>query len=201
MNNTKKTTLAIAAIFIAATLVVGGSIAITTGQSAYAFQKKGDKGNGNGNTVTIQKCKQSATQSGWDNDQEQECENVICTHPGNNATCAEEGVTTISTTTPQPTTGTLLVTKICTNCPGPVPFTIQITGNNNAKPSTFVLTVISSSSQLVTLGPGTFTIVESSPGLDDATFSGDCAGVGFGSATVTISAGQRLTCTITNHVT
>jgi hypothetical protein len=56
MNNTKKTTLAIAAIFIAATLVVGGSIAITIGQSAYAFQKKGDKGNGNGNgnTVTIQ---------------------------------------------------------------------------------------------------------------------------------------------------
>jgi nucleotide-binding universal stress UspA family protein len=30
-------------------------------------------------------------QSGWDNDQEQECENLICTHPGKNATCTPEG--------------------------------------------------------------------------------------------------------------
>ena len=95
MNNTTRTTLTVAvAILMAATIVAGGSIAATTGQSAYAFQKKGDKGNGNnnGNTVTIQKCKQAATQSGWDNDQEQECENLICTHPGENATCTEEGV-------------------------------------------------------------------------------------------------------------
>jgi hypothetical protein len=68
---------------MAATIVVGGSIATTTtGQSAFAFQKKGDKGNGNGNTITVQKCKQAAAQSGFDNIQRQECENLICTHPG-----------------------------------------------------------------------------------------------------------------------
>ena len=30
--------------------------------------------------------------SGFDNTAEQECENLICTHPGNNATCSQEGV-------------------------------------------------------------------------------------------------------------
>ena len=64
---------------------------------AYPQQKKGaDKkdrnGNDNGNTITIQKCKQAATQSGFDNNQGQECENLICTHPGENATCVQEGV-------------------------------------------------------------------------------------------------------------
>ncbi len=34
--------------------------------------------------------------SGFDNTAEQECENLICTHPGNNATCTEEGSTTAS---------------------------------------------------------------------------------------------------------
>ena len=28
----------------------------------------------------------------------QECENLICTHPGNNATCVQEGATTTRTT-------------------------------------------------------------------------------------------------------
>jgi hypothetical protein len=77
----------------AATLVVGAITAPST-QSAYAFSKRNDKkedGSGNGNTITIQKCKQAAIQSGWDNTQEQECENLICTHPGENATCVQEG--------------------------------------------------------------------------------------------------------------
>ena len=76
------------------------------GQSAYAYQqKKGDKGNGNGNgngnTVTIQKCKQAATQSGFDNTQEEECENLICTHPAENATCVQEGAAA-TPTAPKP---------------------------------------------------------------------------------------------------
>jgi hypothetical protein len=111
MNNTTRTTLTVAvAILMAATIVVGGSIAATTGQSAYAFQKKGDKGNGNGNgnTITIQKCKQAAIQSGWDNDQEQECENLICTHPGENATCVQEGASAAPIPTP--------VKKTCEQC-------------------------------------------------------------------------------------
>jgi hypothetical protein len=105
MNNTT----VIAAIFIAAALVVGTLATATTQstQSAFAYSpKKDDKrdgkdgGNGNGNTVTIQKCKQAATQSGFDNSQAQECENLICTHPGENATCVQEGAVTTNVTTP-----------------------------------------------------------------------------------------------------
>jgi hypothetical protein len=86
MNNTR--TLAIVAVLMAATLVVGGTLGATT--SVFAYQKKGESGSKNGNTVTIQKCKQDATQSGFDNNQAQECENLICTHPGSNATCVSE---------------------------------------------------------------------------------------------------------------
>jgi hypothetical protein len=93
MNNTK--TLAIVAIFMTATLVVGTLATTTTvTQSALAYSKNkkdNGKGNDNGNTITIQKCKQAATQSGFDNNQGQECENLICTHPGENATCVQEG--------------------------------------------------------------------------------------------------------------
>ena len=49
-----------------------------------------DGGSKNGNTVTIQVNKQKAYQSGFDNDQSQEAENVICTHPGSNSTCLSE---------------------------------------------------------------------------------------------------------------
>jgi hypothetical protein len=94
MNNTKTTLAAIAAFLIAATLVVGGTFAATTTHPAFAYSKnkghEGDKNSKNGNTVTIQKCEQKASQSGFDNDQAQECENLICTHPGSNATCVSE---------------------------------------------------------------------------------------------------------------
>jgi hypothetical protein len=93
MNNTR--TLAIVAVLTAATLVVGVTFAATHSAFAY-FPKKDDKrdkkdgGNDNGNTVTIQANKQKAYQSGFDNDQEQEAENTICTHPGSNSTCRVE---------------------------------------------------------------------------------------------------------------
>jgi hypothetical protein len=85
---------------MAATLVLG-TFAVTTTKSSTAFAYMRDQyimikktrdgsGNGNGNTIIIQKCKQIAIQSGWDNDQEQECENLICTHPGAGATCVSE---------------------------------------------------------------------------------------------------------------
>jgi hypothetical protein len=117
--------------FIVAILVVGvGTLAVTSAQSAFAF-KKGTRDNGNsknGNTVTFQKCKQAAIQSGWDNDQEQECENLICTHPGENATCVQEGVVTPTTTT-TPTPTTIRVTgqgEGTSTCPlgGPLPASI-----------------------------------------------------------------------------
>jgi hypothetical protein len=96
MNNTTNLAIATAIMLVAATLVVG---TVVTTQSAFAYsnKKEGDENskngnrNDNGNTITIQKCKQAATQSGFDNNQGQECENLICTHPGENATCVQEG--------------------------------------------------------------------------------------------------------------
>src|SRR6266480_2062653 len=120
MNNTK--TLAIVAILMATTLVVGtfATMATTTTQSAYAYAKKlprqDDKktrdngsGNRNGNTITALKCQNKGSASGFDTALDQECENLICTHPGNNATCTKEGVRSISTPTPEPITTTLRV--------------------------------------------------------------------------------------------
>jgi hypothetical protein len=90
MNNTK--TLAIAAILIAGTLVVGGTLAATSATSAFAYQKKrGQDDSKNGNTVTIQACKQRGSVSGHDNTLGQECGNTICTHPSSGATCVSEG--------------------------------------------------------------------------------------------------------------
>jgi hypothetical protein len=99
MNNTK--TSAMVAIFIAATLVVAGTFAATHSALAYSPKKddkrdKKDGGNNNGNTVTAQINKQKAYQSGFDNNQAQEAENVICTHPGSNASCVSEAASVIS---------------------------------------------------------------------------------------------------------
>jgi hypothetical protein len=58
--------------------------------------------------------------SGFDSAVNQECENLICTHPGENATCVQEGAAvaavqqgnqTTPVTPPTPTRGTLLVKK------------------------------------------------------------------------------------------
>jgi hypothetical protein len=91
MNNAKSLA---AIIFMAATLVVvgAGTIAVTSTHSAFAYAKKKDNGerNDNGNTVTIQACNQDGSASGFDNTEEQECQNLICTHPANNATCSQE---------------------------------------------------------------------------------------------------------------
>jgi hypothetical protein len=98
MNNTKSLTAIAAIILMAATLVVGTAGTVTTqlASAAYGLKKGGvaaqDNSNSkNGNTVTIEKCKQAATESGFDNTEEQECQNLICTHPGENATCSQEG--------------------------------------------------------------------------------------------------------------
>jgi hypothetical protein len=213
MNNA--TNLAIAAILMAAILVVGATFSTTTTQlTAFAYSQKKkvggiqDEGTKNGNTVTIEECKNRGYASGFDTAVNQECENLICTHPGENATCTEEGVVVVSptpTSTPQPGSGTLLVRKLCVTfrgfgCDPNFHFPIEVTGNNNPqpKPSTFVLTP--DSSQLVRLGPGTYTITEGTPaGVPiTATFSGNCKQSGLLSATGTISAGEDQTCTIHN---
>jgi hypothetical protein len=100
MNNTR--TLAVVAVLMAATLVVGTFVTVATTQSAYAYAKKSrqddnkktrDNGSGsrNGNTVTALKCQNKGSASGFDTAVNQECENTICTHPGENATCVSEG--------------------------------------------------------------------------------------------------------------
>jgi len=98
MNNTKtktKTTLTMVAILTAATLVVGVTLAAatTTHPAAFAFSKnkKGDENSKNGNTITALKCENKGSASGFDTTTNQECENLICTHPGDNATCVSEG--------------------------------------------------------------------------------------------------------------
>jgi hypothetical protein len=200
MNNTKTTTVAIAAIFIAVTLVVGGTFAAI---SAFAYMMKGqqdnkrgarDNGSGNGNTVIAEKCKNRGSASGFDTSVNQECENLICTHPGENATCTQEGAAAPQTPTPQSTpTTTLRVIKnvVCLatdpNCAVPSDFTIAV-----FQPEQPVQTVVgqSGAGTVVTLVPGMFRVMENTTQQFNAILSGQCSG--------DIAAGQQLTCTVTN---
>jgi hypothetical protein len=50
----------------------------------------GGSDNQNGNTVTILKCQNKGSASGFDTTTNQECENLICTHPGSDGTCVSE---------------------------------------------------------------------------------------------------------------
>ena len=99
MNNTK--TLAIVAVLMAATLVVGVTFAATAAHSASAYLKKKpgqddkkdnkarDGGNENGNTITALIAKNKDYASGFDTNVTQEAENTICTHPS--TSCTVEG--------------------------------------------------------------------------------------------------------------
>jgi hypothetical protein len=112
MNNTKTRTLAIVAVLMATTLVVGTFATVAATQPAFAVppkkpehddkkdNKARDSGNGNGNTITALKCQNKGSASGFDTAVDQECENLICTHPGENATCTQEGAAVAPTTTP-----------------------------------------------------------------------------------------------------
>ncbi|HEY6884034.1 MAG TPA: hypothetical protein VI278_08365 [Nitrososphaeraceae archaeon] len=105
----------------------------------------------------------------------------------------------------------MIITKTCTavdvtHCLGPPPleFPITATGNNLVRPSSFSLSI--GESQTVTLGPGSFTIHESVPGeFFNPVWEGNCVqsggspASGSPDATVTISAGQTLHCTILNR--
>ena len=140
MNNTKTANLAVAAIFIAVTLVVGGTFAST---SAFAYVKKGPQdnkrgardnngsGNGNGNTITVEKCKNRGSASGFDTATNQECENLICTHPGENATCTQEGA--VATPTPTRVSGQGEGQNFCPNAgqslPAIITFSAQQSGS------------------------------------------------------------------------
>jgi hypothetical protein len=90
--------LAMLAILMTATLVVGGTLAATTTPSAFAYQKKkgSQDGSENDNTVTPQNNKQDGIVSGFDNSFNQELQNLICTHPS--ATCSTEGSEGAATT-------------------------------------------------------------------------------------------------------
>ena len=115
------------------------------------------------------------------------------------AVTCPEGSTTV--TPPPPTTGTLEISKVCdpgsTTACGGVKFPITVTGNN--PPSLFTLS--NGQTQTVTLGPGSFTVTEGPTDGFSPFFRGDCMPNGRFDATGTISAGQTLTCTITNTQT
>jgi hypothetical protein len=105
MNNntttvTKRNLAVATAIFmVAVTLVVGATFAARTVTTQLAFAAVSKKGVGgqqqenskNGNTVTVEECKNRDSASGFDTSVNQECQNLICTHPGENATCTQEG--------------------------------------------------------------------------------------------------------------
>jgi hypothetical protein len=204
-NTTTKRNLSLVAIFMAATLVVGTfavtTTTIATTQTAFAFSKnkKGDENSKNGNTITALKCENKGSASGFDTTTNQECENLICTHPGNNASCVSENEGATTTTSPVTTpTGTLIVKKIeiCrigNTCPSPSDFTIKVTGNNPT-PSTFHVTSPGTPgtrpSTVVTLGVGAYKVSEEPFQGFEPSFSADCTG--------TISPGDQKTCTITN---
>jgi hypothetical protein len=134
MNNATRT-LAIVAVFMAATLVVGTFATEATTQPALAYSQKkpqghDDKktkdngsGNGNGNTVTVEKCQNKGSSSGFDTAVDQECENLICTHPGDNATCVSESEAAATPTS----------TSTSSSPPAPIPVN-TVTCNNTATP-------------------------------------------------------------------
>jgi hypothetical protein len=60
----------------------------------------GGSGNENGNTVTALAAKNKGFASGFDTTTDQEAQNLICTHPGDNATCTQEGAAAAAPPTP-----------------------------------------------------------------------------------------------------
>jgi hypothetical protein len=211
MNNTR--TLAIVAVLTAATLVLGGTLTATTTQSAFAAPQKkpghddnkktrgNGSGNGNGNTVTIEQCKNRGSASGFDTAVNQECENLICTHPGENATCTQEGVRSTPTSTPTPTptpepiTTTLRIIKQVDcqsedpNCSLPNDCTISLFTSSQ---QSFTCKSAIGNGVLFTLQPGdSFNVLEAISGGFTVSTRGDCG-------PSTIAEGQHVTCTIIN---
>jgi hypothetical protein len=85
-----------------------------------------------------------------------------------------------------PSTGTLTVNKVCNpNCMGDV-FSIIVDDNGNIH----FISLVGGDSQSLELSPGLFAVAEVPKSGFTSSSSGDCSG--------TISAGQHLTCTITN---
>jgi hypothetical protein len=194
--NKNNTTTPIVAILMIATLVVGGTLASTT---AFAYQKKGggQENSKNGNTVTIQKCKQDGTVSGFDNTAEQECQNTICTHPDDNATCSQEGAAAQPPTpTAEPTTTTLRVIKTVhclathPDCSIPPVCGITVTSPSTGPPQDFQCQSAFGNGVLVTLQPGAFLVEIHEEFVGFKITTSGCEGV--------IAEGQHLTCTITN---
>jgi hypothetical protein len=108
-------------------------------------------------TVTIEECKNKGSASGFDTATNQECENLICTHPGDNATCVQEGVT--STATPTPTTiqvsgqgeGENFCPRATGSRPASITFSAQQSGSA-AVQGQFTVTVPIAGTQLVKTG-------------------------------------------------
>jgi hypothetical protein len=180
-------TLAIAAVVVLMLASIAAAAAALIGAAAAITSKD----------PSILDFENSATNYSSEQKEKNNCSSVSNTQCTNDATQS-----TRSREEPE-TTGTLLVKKVVV-CNVPVPictpsfFSITVT-DNNPQPSEFQG---SENGTLVTLGPGDFTVEEGRRNGFTTSFSGDCKQTAPGStaATGTISAGQQLTCTITNRL-
>jgi hypothetical protein len=172
MNNTTIRTLAAIVVVVVVIVLIftAGSLVattISTPPAVFAYQNKGVRDNGNSNTVIAQITKQNEKVSGYNNTQEQEAQNMICNHSGNNATCSQERIistTQIPLSTPSPTqqpSATLTIIKHIINDNGGTSsakdFTISVSGTNVSLQSLF--SDAESPGTTVTLKPGIFSVV------------------------------------------
>ena len=190
MNHTIKGIIIV--IAITSMLVVGLSM-VPIMQNSFASKKSDFKKerytNTNSNTNSADSSSSSsATASNTNNINNTACAVAV--------TCPE-GSTTVRQT-PTPTTGTLVIEKICPECAALQSFSIQVTGNNPQPPS---VSLTNEQERSVILGPGNYTVTETPvSGFQSPFFGGDCKQTAKGSheATGTISAGQTLRCIIDN---
>jgi hypothetical protein len=175
MNNTTTirtltaTTIVVVLIFTAGSLIATATSSSTPLLAVFAYQNKGTQYNGNdnnnGNTLTDQASIQATRESGFDNGLGQESQNVICIHPGNNATCSQGGIisntTQILLPTPQPQPSAILtiIKHVINDIVGTISakdFTSSASGTNVSPQSSFP--GAQSPGTTVTLKPGTFSV-------------------------------------------
>ena len=75
-------------------------------------------------------CQNKGSASGFDTAVDQECENLICTHPGSNATCDTEGVAAVCGGVAGCTVGANAIVldtgaRVCVTLPTPLAFPVN----------------------------------------------------------------------------
>jgi hypothetical protein len=205
MNHTIKGIIIVVAI--TSMLIVGATTMVPITQNSFAHKKsdfKKAERDPNTNTNTNTNSADSSSSSSATAENTNNITNsATASQAQSQSACAvavtcQEGSTTVTPPPPPPppAPGTLRISKICIpDCPG-VEFPITVTGTNPVTPSSFTLS--DGQTQFVTLGPGSFRIIESPTDGFRPSFQEACMQTASGSpdATGTISAGQGLTCLI-----